>query len=185
MNQILFSKIQKSSAHTQNRIENGNFVVENPDLVQDLVVFCFESDNKFHIRACCILEKVFEIDLDLSYPYLDFIAHNIHKIKNDSAIRSLSRFIKFLAQKNSQKNTNNQPILSAFQHEKFTEAAFDWLISDYRIAVKANAIYMLFELGKNTDWIYPELKMILEQTTNPSPGYKVVVRNVLEKLHKN
>ena len=182
MNQILFSKIQKSSSHTQNRIENGNFVVENPDLVQDLVVFCFESDNKFHIRACCILEKVFEIDLDLSYPYLDFIAHNIQKIKNDSAIRSLSRFLKFLAKKNSQKNTNNHPILSAFQHEKFTEAAFDWLISDYRIAVKSNAIYILFELGKNTDWIYPELKMILEQEADYSPGYKMAVRNILKKL---
>lgn len=182
MNQALFFRIQNSSAHTQNRIDNGNFVAENPDLIADLVVFCFDTNHKSHVRACCILEKVFEIDINLSLPFLDYIALHIHQLKNDSAIRSVSRFIRFLVQKNSRDGSKATPILTAFQLEKLSEAAFDWLISDYRIAVKSNAIYILFELGKSVDWIYPELKMILEQDASYSPGYKAAVRNVLEKL---
>jgi hypothetical protein len=130
MNLELIDRIAKSSAHTQNRIDNGNFVLKKPNLIEELIVYSFQTENKLHIRACCILEKVFEMQLDLAFPFLDLIFENLQHLKNDSAIRSISRFLMLLVQDNSKNN-----YLTENQLEKITEASFDWLIEDYRVAV--------------------------------------------------
>ena len=46
MNSELFNRIEKSSAHTQNRIDNGNFIVKNPNLLEDLIRFSTELNYK-------------------------------------------------------------------------------------------------------------------------------------------
>ena len=176
MNSELFNRIEKSSAHIQNRINNGNFIVKNPNLLEDLIRFSFDVNNKLHIRACCILEKVFEIDLTLSFKYLDFICQNLYKLKNDSAIRSISRFLMFVV-----KNNSTKQYLSVNQIEKINEASFDWLISDYRVAVKHHSVYTLIETGKHIHWVYPELRIILERNVEfPSPGYRNIVKKFLK-----
>jgi hypothetical protein len=178
MNSELLYRIEKSSAHTQNRIENGNFIIRNPNLVEELIVFTFQIDNKLHIRASCILEKVFELQLDLAFPYLDLICQNLYKLKNDSAIRSISRFLMLLVQDNSKNNYLNEN-----QLEKITEASFDWLIEDYRVAVKHHAANILIETGKISNWIYPELRTILEKEIEfPSPGYRSIVKKFLKMI---
>lgn len=175
----LYKRIENSSAHTQNRIDNGNFIVQNNHLLDDLVPFCFEISNKLHLRACCILEKVFEIELNLSINHLDFICENLNKLKNDSAIRSISRFIMLMVQDNSKKY-----YLSKNQLEKITEVCFDWLISDYRVAVKHHVILTLFEIGKTQDWIYPELRLILEKDSiGSSPGFKSIAKKIMKKIN--
>ena len=135
MDSGLYQRIANSSAHTQNRIDNGTFIVRNPHLLKDLIAFSFDVKDKLHIRACCILEKVFELQIDLSFPNLDFICKNLCQLKNDSAIRCISRFIMLLIQVNAKKN-----YLTETQLEKITEACFDWLISDLRIAPKVHTI---------------------------------------------
>ena len=178
MDSGLYQRIANSSAHTQNRINNGTFIVQNPHLLKDLIAFSFDIKDKLHIRACCILEKVFELQIALSFTHLDFICGNLNQLKNDSAIRSISRFIMLLVQDNIQKK-----YLTENQLEKITEACFDWLISDLRIASKVHTIYTLYELGKTQDWIYPELKSILEKNTaKHSAGYKVASRETLKKI---
>ena len=64
MNLELLQRIENSSAHTQNRVNNASYILENSNLVEELIVFSFDTSNKLHIRACCILEKVFEIQLN-------------------------------------------------------------------------------------------------------------------------
>ncbi len=178
MNLELYKRIEKSSAHTQNRIDNANFIMENSYLLTDLIRFSFEVENKLHLRGCCILEKVFEMQMELSFPYLDTICNDLKLLKNDSAIRSISRFVMFLVQENA-KNT----ILNTTQMEQITEASFDWLIGDYRVAVKHHAVYTLIETGKKIDWVYPELKNILEKKIEfPSPGYRNIVRKFLKMI---
>jgi hypothetical protein len=179
MNLELIDRIAKSSAHTQNRIDNGNFILQNPHLVEDLIIYSFQIENKLHIRACCILEKVFELKLDLAFPFLDLICQNLHKLKNDSAIRSISRFLMLLVQDNSKKN-----YLTKNQLEKITEVSFDWLIEDYRVAVKLHAVNTLFETGKLLSWIYPELQTVLEKEIKfPSPAYRCIVKKFLYKIN--
>ena len=180
MDSALYQRIENSSAHTQNRIDNGTFVVQNPHLLKDLITFSFDTEHKLHIRACCVLEKVFELEIALSFANMNYICENLSQLKNDSAIRSISRFIMLLIQDNTEKK-----YLTASQIEKITEACFDWLISDIRIAPKAHAIYTLYELGKCQDWIHPELKVILEQDASKhSTGYKVAARETLKKISK-
>ncbi len=101
MNLEFYSRIEKSSAHTQNRFDNANYILENLTLLPALVSFCFKVENKLHIRACCILEKVFDTQLELSFPYFEKICINLKLLKNDSAIRSISRFMMFLVQENT------------------------------------------------------------------------------------
>ena len=179
MNSDLLNRIENSTAHTQNRNDNATFIIENLNLIPILIEASFEIKKKSHFRACCILEKVFELQIGLSLIYLDYICENLYKLKNDSAIRSISRFVMFLVQDNSKKS-----YLSNKQLLKIMEACFDWLIADYRVAVKAHAIYTLFELGKKEDWINPELRNILESDAiNHSAGYKSVARKILKKLN--
>ena len=179
MNYELFDRLEKSSAHTQNRLDNASYILKNTNLLDELISFSFATENKLHIRACCILEKVFEIQFDLAIPYLEIICKNLGNLNNDSAIRSISRFIHFMVYDNTKKK-----YLSENNLEKITIVCFDWLISDIRVAPKAHAIYTLFELGKNQNWIYPELKQILEHYTgSESAGYKSVARKILKKLN--
>lgn len=178
MNSKLLDRITKSSAHTQNRIDNGNYILQNSHLVEELIKHSFRTENKLHIRACYILEKAFDLQLDLALPYLDLIRINLYKLKNDSAIRCVSRFLVFLVQDNSKKN-----YLTGNQLEKITESSFDWLISDYRVAVKHHAVNILLEIGRKTSWIYPELKIILEKEIEfPSPEYKSIVKKFLKMI---
>lgn len=179
MNSELLHRIEKSTAHTQNRIENGNFVIQNLNLLEELIHFSFKTEDKLHIRACCILEKVFDLQLDLSFNFLDFICENLFKLKNDSSIRSISRTILLLVQKHSKKK-----YLSEYQIEKITEACFDWLISDTKTAGKYHAILTLYELGKTQDWIYPELQLILvKDSIENTPGYKSIAKKILKKIN--
>jgi hypothetical protein len=178
MNSDLLLRIAKSSAHTKSRIENGNFIIQNPILLEELIRFCFKTNDKLHIRACCILEKVFEININLSFSHIAFICDNLYSLKNDSAIRSISRFIMLLTQDNSKKK-----YLTENQLEKITEVSFDWLLANIRIAPKYHAILTLFELGKTQDWIYPELRQILEKdATDNSAGYKSIAKKILKKI---
>jgi hypothetical protein len=180
MNLELQKRIEKSSAHTQNRVDNGKYIIQNTYLVEELILFSLNVDNKLHIRACYILEKVFELELELALPFLDLICNNLNKLKNDSAIRCVSRFLMFLVQDNSKKN-----YLTENQLEKITESSFDWLIEDYRVAVKHHAVYTLIETGKIISWVYPELRTILEKEVEfPSPGYRSIVKKFMMILSK-
>lgn len=143
MNLELLKRIEKSSAGTQSRINNAAFIFENIQLLPELISFSFKTENKLHIRACCILEKVFELQLELSFPFLNSICNDLKKLKNDSAIRSISRFLMLLVQDNSKKN-----YLTEKQLESITEVSFDWLLEDYRVAVKHHSVYTLIETGK-------------------------------------
>lgn len=178
MNSELLERITKCSAHTQNRVENAVYIIQNTNLLPELISFSFKTENKLHIRACYILDMVFEKQQDLAYPYIDFICNNLKLLKNDSAIRCVSRLIHFLVLDNNEKK-----YLSEINIEKITTACFDWLISDIRVAPKAHAIYTLFELGKNQTWIHSELKQVLEHyTSSESVGYKSVARKILKKI---
>ena len=42
---------------------------------------------------------------------------------------------------------------------------------------------MLFEIGKTQDWIYPELRVILEKDVNGnSPAYKSIAKRILKNI---
>ncbi len=180
MNLDFYNQIKNSSAHTQSRLDNANFVIQNISLLPELIEYSFNVADKQHIRATAILDKIFELQIELSVNYLDLIIDNLHKLKNDSAIRAISRILIAITQLNSKKIKTNSGFLTENQLEKITEACFDLFIADYRVAVKHNSLLTLFEIGKEINWIYPELQNLLEKQVDfPSPGYKSIVKKIL------
>ena len=57
------------------------------------------------------------------------------------------------------------------------------MITDQKIAPKAYSMNSLFLLGKEFDWIHPELALILERDLHmQSSGFKARARHILKKI---
>lgn len=175
MAQNLDQKIANSSAYRKSREENAQYIFDNPQLFPELVYYALNSKKKDHYKACWILELVLEKKPHLLVPFLSIFCDNLPIITNLGALRSLSKICLFLTKSIS---------LTPNQENKITESCLDWLIlENVKVATKAYSIRALFELGKNQDWIYPELKRIVEDDyTKYSAAYKAVTRETLKKI---
>ncbi len=182
MNSDFYNLVKNSTAHTKSRTDNGNYVIDNPQFLEPLINMSFDIKNKTHIRACNILEKVVDLQIDACVPYHNLIFNNLQLLQNDCAIRPIARLVMNLVlhgAKSSNYLTNNQL-------EKITEACFDWLISDIRMASKVYAMYTLAEIGKKQQWIFLELQQILSKdAAKQTVGYKAAAIGVLKKIAKN
>ena len=59
------------------------------------------------------------------------------------------------------------------------------MINDEKIAPKAYSMNTLFLLGKDYDWVHPELALILERDFQmQSSGFKARARHILKKINK-
>jgi len=113
---------------------------------------------------------------------LDFFCSNIKHLKNNSAIRPASKICLLLAFSHFKKK---EIILSDIQLQQITEPCFDWLIKNTKVASKCYFICTLHILGHHFNWIYPELKIILEKDyASHSAAYKAVGREILKKINK-
>lgn len=83
----------------------------------------------------------------------------------------------------AKKEKSLQFVLTKEQREQLTEICFDWLITDQKVAVKAYAMKSLFYLGKEFNWIHPELKIILEKDYHgQQQAFKARARHILKKM---
>jgi hypothetical protein len=179
MNAEFYNLIKNSTAHTQSRIDNANYIIDNQHFLENLIELSFTVKDKVHIKACGVLEKTFDLRIDLSVPHIELICKHLEVLKNDSAIRPMARIVMNIVFDNAK----NKNYLTDNQLEKFTEACFDWLIAPIRMASKVYAMYTLTEIGKTQNWIYPELKTIIEKDAGTqSAGYKAAAREVLRKM---
>ena len=110
-----------------------------------------------------------------------FFCSDIKHLKNESAIRPATKIPQPLVVSHYKKQ--EKIILSEENLEEITESSFDWLIKDTKVASKAYPIHTLCILGKHYDWIYPELKTILNKDfPNHSTAYKAVAKEILKKI---
>ena len=59
------------------------------------------------------------------------------------------------------------------------------MITDQKVAAKAYSMNTLYLLGKDFDWIHPELKRILEDNFHSgSAAFKARARHLLKKLNR-
>ena len=176
----IYSQIENSTAHRKSREKNRNYILKHPELMEEMITFCFSISDKNHHKACWIMELVAESKIDSFFPYTKIIIDKIHLIKDESALRSISGIILQLANNFTYKNSN---LFDYDDLEKISTTAFDWLINDIKVATKAHAMKILFLIGKKQDWIYPELNTILSQDAySHSAGYKSCARKILKKI---
>ena len=180
----LYSELNFVNATREKRLHYAQMVIKNPDLMPHLLEILFWVDDKLSCRAAWILEFVCKENLELLFPYLDNFTEQIHKVHLDSAVRPIAKICEFLIKSYYSKEEN--PIKTALQQkhqEKIIETCFDYMINDEKIAPKAYAMNTLYLLGKDFEWIHPELRQILERDyPNQSAGFKARAKHILSKI---
>jgi len=172
-------KIANSTAHRPIRDEISGMVINDLSLLPEIMAMALNPDDKNHYKACWSLELVMEKDIMWLRPYLNDLCERLSLYKHEGALRSVSKIIMFAAIEDDRHNN----FLTGEMRKMMTEACFDWLIGNVKVATKAYAMRALYLFGKKENWIYPELKVILQQDfASHSAGYKAAAKDILKKI---
>lgn len=183
MNSDFIGKLEKSTAHRPIREALSNEVSQNPALLKELMSVFLNTEDKNHHKACWVSELVYEQHIDWLFPYMDIFCKTLQAYTHDGALRSVSKICLFSANHHLKKQKAKEVFLTDEQLELMIESCFDWLITDQKVATKAYAMRALYSFGKVKDWVYPELKVILQQDyPNHSAAYKMASKEILQKI---
>ena len=168
----------------EHRMKYAHMVIDNPDLIPQVLDILFQVDEKNSYRAAWLLEFVARENLETILPYLDRIIEEMHKVHSDSAVRPMAKICELLVEAYYSKYDNSvKHKLQQTHREKIIECCFDWMINDEKIAPKAYSMTCLYLLGKEYDWIHPELVLIIERDYQmQSSGFKARARHILKKI---
>ncbi len=180
----LYKDLNYVNHSREKRSYYANLLIETPALIPDVLDIIFKVDDKISCRAAWIFEFACDKNLDIILPYLDLFTQNINRVHLDSAVRPVAKICEFIAKAYYSKTDNAiKSKLSPKYKERIIETAFDWMISDQKVAVKAYSMSTLYLFGKDKDWIYPELSQILEQDfSKESAAYKARAKRILKKI---
>lgn len=182
--EALYRHLDYADKSRENRKKAAGFMLRHPELMPDLLRLCYRFDDPLSCKACMTLEFICKQQLHRLLPFLDEFIANLSRFTFDAAVRPAAHIARMLTVAYFGKNPS--PVkdrLTETHRKQLAGVYFDWLMSNRKVAVKAYAIYSLYELGKEQSWIYPELKTILEQNMHRhSAAYKAAARNTLTKL---
>jgi len=182
----LYNELNYVNHSREKRLHYANLVINNPDLIPELLEILFMADDKISCRAAWVFEFMCGEKLEAIIPYLDDFTLNMHKVYLDSAVRPVAKVCEYLVKAYYSKEKNNiQTALKPIHKERIVEVCFDYMINDEKIAPKAYSMNTLFLLGRDIDWIHPELVMILERDFQiQSSGFKARAKHILKKIKK-
>lgn len=182
----LYSELNYVNHSREKRNYYANIVLNNLELLPTLLDVVFRVDDKISARAAWLFEFVARENLDAILPYLDIYIEKMHTVHLDPAVRPMAKVAEYLIEAFYHKKSNRtQEALTQKHREKITEACFDWMISDQKVAVKAYSMRSLFLLGKEFDWIHDELYMILERDfASHSAAFKARARELMKRMNK-
>lgn len=168
----------------EKRMEMAQLVSKNSDLVGPLFEIAKDDDCVISSKACWVLEFTAKENLSYIFPHLDLFTSSIGSLKLDSSVRPMAKICEYLIIGYfRQKDKQVQKHVKDVHLERITEACFDWLIGDHKVAAQAYSMTCLLLLGSRFHWIHPELKLILEQNyANGSAAYKARARMTLAKI---
>ena len=183
----LYNELNYVNHSREKRLYYANLVIDNPELIPKLLEILFMVNDKISCRAAWVFEFMCGEKLEAIIPYLDLFTQNISKVHLDPAVRPMAKVCEYLIKAYYSKHPNPiQTALSEEHKEKIVEACFDWMINDEKIAPKAYSMNSLYLLGREYDWIHPELAMILERDIQmQSSGFKARARHILKKIKPN
>lgn len=168
----------------EERFKAAALLQEHPESIPMLLDMIIADDKEYGLRGGWALDLALQKDLYLILPSLDKFCDGLLKLTDESAIRSFAKISEALLVAYFQKSDERViSRLNSGHMETMTEACFDWLIGEHKVAAKAFAMTSLYELGKKFEWIHPELKIILHRGyEDGSAGFKSRARKVLDKL---
>jgi hypothetical protein len=182
----LYSELNYVNHSREKRSHYATIVLNNLELLPTLLKVVFTVDDKISARAAWLFEFVARENLDAILPHLDSYIEKMHTVHLDPAVRPMAKVAEYLIEAFYHKLPNKtQQKLTITHREKITEACFDWMISDQKVAVKAYSMRSLFLLGKEFDWIHEELLIILERDYNSqSAAFKARGRDLIKRIKK-
>lgn len=175
--------IAQTTGYKNSRQASADYVIARAELMDDFMRICFENKNPDHYKACWVMELIAYEKLNWLQKYLNLICSKSKILTNESAIRPLSKVI-FLLLEAHYKTSKNEIHFTENQRQELIELNFDWLITDTKVASKVYAMRSLQLLGKEYDWIHPELQTILAKDfSNHTAAYKAVSKHILKKIN--
>ncbi len=178
----LKSIITQTTGYKNSRQTTANFILSKPELMEDFMQMCFDIENPDHYKACWTMELIALENLNSLHNFLSLICSKSKTLTNESAIRPLSKVI-FLLLEAHYKTAKTEIHFTESQLQELIEINFDWLISDTKVASKVYAMRSLLLLGKDFNWILPELQSILTKDfSNHTAAYKAVSKHILKKI---
>lgn len=183
----LYSELNYVNHSREKRKYYATIVLNNPDLLPILLKVVFDINDKISARAAWLFEFVARENLNAILPYLDTYIENMHTVRLDAAVRPMAKVAEYLTVAYDHQTANEtQQKLTITHRKKITEACFDWMLSNQKVAVKAYSMRTLYILGKEFDWIHAELLLILERDYNThSAAFKARARDIIKKIRKN
>ncbi|RYG31583.1 MAG: hypothetical protein EOO01_35235, partial [Chitinophagaceae bacterium] len=137
-------EISQLKAYRTTRENLAKQVLEQPSLYPELFNLAMDTSWPDHFKACWVLDLVLEERMSLLDQDKTRFCRTLPNFTQEGALRSISRIV-WNAVKN-QKSTKGLQF-SYLQKEELATVCFDWLVSEVKVASKANAIYTLYELG--------------------------------------
>ncbi len=170
------------NARRASRGEMADRVLSDPGLFRPLLEIGMETPSELGSRACWVVEFAFKKNPELLYPHLDYFTQNLEKVFSSSWIRPMAKICGLLML--SYCNTSGPPPpLTRRNREAMTAACFDWLIRDEKVAAQAYSMQALALLGREFDWVHPELRAVVEgHYAEGSSAYRARARQILKKL---
>lgn len=182
----LYEELNYVNHSREKRLHYANLVIDNPELVTSLLEILFNVDDKISCRAAWVFEFMCSNKLEAISPHLDIFTENISKVHLDSAVRPVAKVCELLCKTYyGQEDSTIKQSLTPLHKERIIEACFDWMINDEKVAPKAYSMSSLYLLGKEFDWVHPELATILERDFYiQSAAFKARARHILKKILK-
>lgn len=173
-------------AYRESRLSAATWVLEHPQYFPELLRYTMEPHKRLSVQASWALEFVYMKRPEELWAEMDYFFDNLEKPVNDSIVRPISHICEMLCISYYKKR---DPALAACftqaHREKLVDVAFDWLITDQKVACEVRAMTCLYYLGTEFDWIHQELEAILlRKIPTGSGGYKSRGRKTLEQIRK-
>lgn len=184
--ETLYEKLNYAKAYRQTRLDIADWVLTRPQSINELLEYCFKTEDSISYKAAWILEFVCLEKLELLYEHLDYFFENLPKVKRDQALRPMAKICKMITKAYYKKKDKALlKVLKPEHKEIITELCFDWLITNKKVACEVYAMDTLYYLGTEIDWIHSELKTIIETNIHQkSPGYKAHGKQILALITK-
>lgn len=184
----LKEELDKITPQEAKKFQFKRDIVKSRPLQRDLIQLCFDEDQKLSVKACWVFESIYLHRFKIFTYVLPTFVDNLHRLKHDSAKRPMCRVLYNFIEQSRFPIPFGYPfrsILTPEKKEKIIEFCFDWLIGDEKVALKAYSMRILEIVGKDSDWVYPELAVILQENMeHHSAAYKAAAKDVLQKMRR-
>ena len=146
-------------------------IYQNPVLIDEVIMYIENPNPTIAWRTAWIIDKLSVKKPALIEPYHKTLVGMLKKTKNNSIRRLFTKIL-------------GANLTKECEDGELIDKCLNWIIQPkIPVAVKANAMQLLFEICKVYPELIPEFRMVVEEGLPAgSKGYKSKARNLLKTI---